>query len=204
MAMPKSKKRTTGKQPSPSLDDKRWQTLIMAHHTRSEQLFGKRFSYIASGHLMERLRSGELRLLRESRKNPSKRELMPASFCQNFSIYVEPDLSLIQLQVNRSIQPQLDPREIDDWVFYVWKPDYDKLWSPAKSAQKAMVMSQRPKSGPKPKENWKLHVAAELHRIVVIDGKLPPAASYFADFCSEKVNYIPDPRAIQRLLKALL
>ena len=38
MATPKSKKRTTGEQPSPPLDDKRWLTLTMAHHTRSEQL----------------------------------------------------------------------------------------------------------------------------------------------------------------------
>jgi hypothetical protein len=203
MAMPKSKKR---KQPSPSLDDKRWQTLIMAHHARSEQLFGKRFSYVASVHLIERLRSGELRCMRESKKNPSVREWVPASFFQNFNIYVEPDLSLIQIQVDRSIPrgTQRDLGQINDWVFYIWKPDYDKLWSPSKSAQKVTVMSQRPKSGPKPKKNWKLHVAAELHRIVEIDGKLPPAASYFADFCSVKLSYTPDPRAIQRLLKALL
>jgi hypothetical protein len=203
MAMPKSKKR---KQPSPSLDDKRWQTLIMAHHARSEQLFGKRFSYVASVHLIERLRSGELRCMRESKKNPRVREWVPASFFQNFNIYVEPDLSLIQIQVDRSIPrgTQRDLGQINDWVFYIWKPDYDKLWSPSKSAQKVTVMSQRPKSGPKPKKNWKLHVAAELHRIVEIDGKLPPAASYFADFCSVKLSYTPDPRAIQRLLKALL
>ena len=188
------------------LDDRRWLTLIMAHHIRSDQLIGARFSSIASSHLMERLKSGKLRCMRESRTNPSEREQVPPSFWQNLNIDVEPDRRLIQIQHVPSIQrvTQRDLGQIHDWAFYVWKPDYDRLWSPAKGAQKTTEMSQRPKSGPKPKKNWKLHVAAELHRIVVIDGKLPPAASYFPDFCSEKVNYIPDPRAIQRLLKALL
>ena len=177
----------------------------MAHHTRSEQLIGARFSSLASRHLKEELKSGKLRGMRESRTNPSERERVPASFWQNLNIYVEPDHSLIQIQFDRSNQraTQSDLQQLYGWVFYVWKPDCDKLWSPANGAQKTTKMP-RPKSGPKPTENWKLHVAAELHRIVVIDGKLPPAASYFADFCSEKVNYIPDPRAIQRLLKALL
>ena len=204
MVTPKSKQRTPGA--SPSLNDKRWQTLTMAHHTRSEQLIGKRFSTHASSQLIEALRSGKLRCMRESRTNPSERTLVPTTFWYGLRIDAEADLSLIQIVRGLPIQrnaPDLRT-QVYDWVFYVWKPDYDRLWSPAKSVEKTTEMSEGPKSGPKPKKNWKLHVAYELYRIVEIDGKLPPAASYFADFCSVKLSYTPDPRAIQRLLKALL
>src|SRR6187200_3442487 len=129
MATRKSKKRTTDEQPSPSLDDERWQTLIMAHHTRSEQLIGKRFSTHASSQLIEALRSGKLRYMRESKTSPSEREWVPASFWQNLNIYVEPDHSLIQIQFDRSNQraTQSDLQQLYGWVFYVWKPDCDKL-----------------------------------------------------------------------------
>ena len=134
MAAPKSKKRTTGEQPSPPLDDKRWQTLTMAHHTRSEQLIGKRFSSHASSQLIEALRSGKLRCMRESRTNPSEREPVPASFWQGLKIYVEPDLSLIQILVGHPIQgePSAIFGQIYGWVFFVWKPDIDRLWPPRK------------------------------------------------------------------------
>ena len=75
MAARKGKQRTTGNQPSLPLDDPRWLSLTMAHHTRSEQLIGKRFSPHASSHLMEGLKSRKLRCMRESRTNPDEREL---------------------------------------------------------------------------------------------------------------------------------
>ena len=84
---------------------------------------------------------------------------------------------------------------------YVWKPDLDQLWSTAE-AERDLPMSRRP--GPKPTENWKLHVAGELHRIVVVERKQPPPASYFVQFCEDKSGYHPDIRAVQRLLRELL
>ena len=84
---------------------------------------------------MEGLKSGKLRCMRESRTNPSERERVPASFWQNLNIDVEPDRSLIQIQRGRSIQRviQRDLGQIHDWAFYVWKPDFDRLWPPANS-----------------------------------------------------------------------
>ena len=73
------KQQTARSQPSPSLDDPRWISLIMAHHIRSEQLIGARFSSLASGHLMEGLKSGKLRCMRESRTN-SERARVGACF----------------------------------------------------------------------------------------------------------------------------
>ena len=149
MTAPESKKRMPDEQPSPSLDDKRWLTLTMAHHIRSEQLIGKRFSTHASSQLIEALRSEKLRCIRESRTKPSERGWVPASFWQNLNIYVEPNLSFIQIQVGRSIQrvTQRDLGQIYDWVFYVWKPDFDGLWPPAKADQKSEP-SMRRKPGP--------------------------------------------------------
>ena len=89
------------------LDDPRWLTLTMAHHIRSEQLIGARFSSLASSHLMEGLKSGKLRCMRESRTNPSERERVPASFWQGLKIDVEPDLRLIQF--HRGLPNQGDP-----------------------------------------------------------------------------------------------
>ena len=66
----------------------------MAHHSRSEQLIGARFSSLASGHLIEGLKGGKLRCMRESRTTPSVREWVPASFWYGLRIDAEPDLSL--------------------------------------------------------------------------------------------------------------
>ena len=204
MAIPKSKKRTTGKQPSPSLYDKRWQTLIMAHHTRSEQLIGKRFSSLASSHLMEGLKSGKLRGMRESRTNPSERELVPASFWQNLNIYVEPDLRLIQIQRGRSIQrvTQRELGQIHDWAFYVWKPDFDRFWPPAKTDRET---SSRRKPGLPPTHDWPQVVAAELIRRAKA-GEKDPTAGAMIKYCEKKFSdeFSPGLKEMQVLLKKLL
>jgi hypothetical protein len=201
----KSKKQTSNR-PSPPLNDPRWVSLTMAHHMRSEQLTGKRFSPRASTHLMEALKSGELQCRRESRKDPSEREPVLSSFWQGLRIHEDPDGGIIQLQRDRMSQGENphDLGQLFEWAYDVWMPDFDKLWPSAKADQEATEMSPRRKPGPTPIKNWKLHVAAELYRIFEIEGKQPPPASYFADFCRDKLNYVPDMRAIQRLLKHLL
>jgi len=62
------------------LDDPRWVSLTIAHHIRSEQLIGARFSHLASSHLKEGLKRGKLCCMRESKADPSQRERVPASF----------------------------------------------------------------------------------------------------------------------------
>jgi hypothetical protein len=87
-------------------------------------------------------------------------------------------------------------------VFYVWKQDVDKLWQQAD--QQPEMSPPRRKPGPQPKKNWKLTVAAELHRIVEIEGKQPPPAAHFAQLCENKLGYQPDIREVQKLLRQLL
>ena len=207
MAARKSKQRSPGKQPSLSLDDKRWQTLIMAHHTRSEQLIGKRFSTHASGQLIEALRSGKLRCMCESRTNPSERKWVLASFWQNLNIHVEPDLGLIKIERRRSDQPvsQRDLGQIYDWVFYVWKPDFDKLWPPMKADRQTAKMSHRRKPGLPPTYEWPLVVAAELIRKAKV-GERDPTAVEMIDHCETMFadKFSPGLKEMQVLLKKLL
>lgn len=66
------------------------------------------------------------------------------------------------------------------------------------------MLTPRRKPGPQPTENWKLYVAAELHRIVEIEGKQPPPASHFAQLCEDNLGYQPDIREVQKLLRHLL
>jgi len=176
----------------------------MAHHIRSEQLIGGRFSSLASSHLMEGLKSGKLRCMRESMTNPSKREQVPTSFWQNLNIHVEADLKLIQIQRAPSIQ-QVTPRDLGqiyDWAFYVWKPDFDRLWPKAEADQKSEPLMRR-KAGRKPTENWQAFVLGAL-AVFVKDGKQVPPASYFAQLCEDELSYQPDLREIQKLIRKRL
>jgi hypothetical protein len=90
-------------------------------------------------------------------------------------------------------------------VFYVWEPNVEKVWpAPQQQAENDDVTAPAParrKPGRKAEQNWPLHVAGELYRIVIKEGKQPPPASYFAQFCENKLGYQPDIRALQRLLR---
>ena len=61
----------------------------------------------------------------------------------------------------------------------------------------------RPGPGPRITKNWKLFVAAELYRIVGIEGKIPPKAEAFVRLCSSNLNYDPDPSDVREVLRAL-
>jgi hypothetical protein len=90
-------------------------------------------------------------------------------------------------------------------AFFVARRDLDKLYPVAAAANhETDIPSPRRKPGPRPTKNWKLYVAAELHRIVEIEGKQPPVASHFAQLCENKLGYQPEIREVQKLLKLLL
>lgn len=63
--------------------------------------------------------------------------------------------------------------------------------------------SNRRKPGPKIRHDWRLHVAAEVHRIKE-SGKKTPSAAELAQFCYNKWKWQPDESDIQKLLKYLL
>ena len=204
MAARKSKKRTPGEQLSPPLDDPRWVSLTMAHHIRSEQLTGKRFSPRASTHLMEALKSGKLQCRRESRKDPSQREPVLSSFWQGLRIHEDPNGGIIQLQRDRASQGET-PRDLGqlyDWAYDVWMPDFNKLWPSAKADQKSEP-SMRRKPGRKPTGNWQAFVHGAL-AVFLKEGRQVPPASEFAQLCENTLDYQPELREIQKVLKELL
>ena len=116
------KQKTTRSKPSPSLDDLRWLTLTMAHHTLSERLVGARFPNLASRHLMEVLKGEKLRCMRESGRNPSEREPVEAAFWQDHWIVADPDTGIQILPIKPT---RRDLRHF--WIYYVWKSDFDRL-----------------------------------------------------------------------------
>jgi hypothetical protein len=190
-------------------DDSNWVTLTMTHHILSEQRIGARGPALATMELNEGLRCGELRWMRRSMVNPRRCQRGRAAFFRGRKIYLDDGIV-------RFYPPDQKTRRKHNtrvpWAYYVWKPDIDRLLSKPETKpeinepETELEINETPlqKPGTKTIKKWRLHVAAELYRIVVTDGKLPPAAPYFADFCRDKLNYVPDMRAIQRLLKYLL
>jgi hypothetical protein len=189
------------------LDDPRWVSLAMAHHTRSEQLTGARFSSLASSHLMEGLKSGKLRCMRESRTNTRERELVPASFWHGLRIDADPDLGLIQ--IHRGLPIQGNPPDlrthVHGWAYYVWKPDFDKLWPPAEADHETTETSPRRKPGPPARHEWPLVVGAELIRRAKA-GKKDPTAAAMIKHCEKTFSdqFSPGLKEMQVLLKKLL
>ena len=177
------------------LDDLHWLPMIMAHHFCSEKLVGTRLSSYASDELRKQLGRGKLRCMR--RDTASKPEVVSRTFWQVHEIDVH--TGAVEIYRGPRGPHGRDHQTRVNGLFYVWKPDLDQLWSTAEAEQ-----PMRRRRGPKPIENWKLHVAGELHRIVVVERKQPPPASYFAQFCHDKSAYHPDIHAVQRLLRELL
>jgi hypothetical protein len=59
------------------------------------------------------------------------------------------------------------------------------------------------KPGPKIKRNWRLHVAAEAHRVWKKEGTIPSAAD-LAAFCGKELGYVPEETDIRKVLRVLL
>ena len=154
---------------------------------------------------MEALKSGKLRCMRESRIDPSERELVPASFWQGLKIHVEPDRGLIQIQVDRRSQGK--PRAIlgNSMTGSIMSGSRTSISSghQRKPIRRLTEMSPRRKPGPTPKE-LEVTRCRRSDTGFEIEGKQPPPGFHFADFCRDKLDYVPDMSAIQKLLKQLL
>jgi hypothetical protein len=186
-----------GKSELPLDDYRHWLPLIMAHHLWSEKLVGTRLSPYASDELRKELRRGKLRCMRRQ-DTASEPGVVSRTFWRDHEIDISlGGLGLIQIYRGPQSPSGRDPSTRVDGLFFVWKPDVDQFWSTPEQEQPV-----HHKPGPQPTKNWKLHVAAELHRIVEA-GKPVPPASYFADHCRDRLAYTPEIRAVQRLLKQL-
>jgi hypothetical protein len=169
---------------------------------------------MAVGDIQEALVGGKLHAQRRNEAT-GKFEDLPSEFWIEYEFFykvlVERTLLTIRPR-HRTIWDTPEQTEIPGHFFYVSRSDYEKLWSLAerelpqdgKPAAEETEVPQNRKPGRKTRKDWPLHVAGELYRIVVIENKRAPAASYFAQFCEDKLDYQPDIRAVQRLVKQLL
>ena len=96
-------------------------------------------------------------------------------------------------------------------MIYVWQPDLEKKWappspppSPSEHATEppdlATDVSPRRRPGPPPNKEWDRIVVRELLNRARAGQKLPTSPEMLR-FCGEKLDWEPDPRAMQRLLR---
>jgi hypothetical protein len=178
------------------LDDPRWLPLINLYNELSEQLTGKPDSPLARMELLERLRTGELRWMRRSIKDPSQRERGHPSFFQ--------DRLITAIGADSRIYP--GEKGYIFWAYYVWKPDRGGLWqSPDTNQRKVDPPSRRRKPGPPPTHEWPLVVAAEVIRRIKA-GKKDPTATAMIKYCENTLpdEFSPGLKEMQLLLKKLL
>jgi hypothetical protein len=174
---------------------------------------------------------GKLRSARwDNASGKPEPELLSPEFWQAHLIVYEVPKPIANIPIANipiaNIYPRTGVREWGPWAYnplhrvggeyYVSRSDYEKIWpakkepelpqvgKPAEEETEETVVPQNRKPGRKPKKGWPLHVAGELYRIVVMENKPVPPASYFAQFCEDKLDYQPDIRAVQKLIKQLL
>jgi len=100
----------------PPLDDPRWWPMQNAIKLLKAQTGGRDFAVMD---LKQAMTSGKLRGMRRSRHNGEREHLSPPFENQFFVWFCSND-------------PEAREAEnypLDDWAFYVWKPDFDRLFS---------------------------------------------------------------------------
>jgi hypothetical protein len=147
------------------------------------------------------LRSGRLgsALLEISPDEKVRMRPLKSSDWKHRTVYAQIDQKAIQVQV----QPYAAA------VYFVRRADLDKFYpipgTPAPTLAPQTDDAPNPgrrKPGPKIKNDWRLHVAAETHRIREKEKRIPSAAE-LAQFCENNLGYQPDESAIQKLLRYL-
>jgi hypothetical protein len=191
---PKTKATSEGELP---LDDPRWLPLdealhLMTQHTGSAPLAALD---LRQAMMPPRPRVRGMRRFIEDGRD-IRRELVPAE------VWIEPVLSA---NLHR-FPPDLNLRKIHGWVYYVWKPDIDTLLGKSRTEEKGDGPARR-KPGEGYTEDWPLHVAHEVIRILQNQMPSPPkipSAAVMSKRCENACGYHPDLRAMQKMLKRLL
>jgi hypothetical protein len=100
-------------------------------------------------------------------------------------------------------------KELHPSMIYVWQPDLEKRWPPSSPPPSERAtephdlvtdVSRRRRPGPPRNKEWDRIVVRELLSRAGAGQKLPTAPEMLK-FCGEKLDWEPDPRAMQRLLR---
>ena len=196
-AKPPPKSRTPRQKSHLPLDDDfRWRPLE-AEHKRLVELYGS--SSLAALELTKALASGKLRCMWRRLASGWIRELTPITFWADHRLSDWSGVFVIVRELAHSFTPEHNIK------LFVWKPDLDALWpSMATDAPKPEPqIDERRKPGPRINKDWKLHLAGELHRVVIVEKKQPPTADELAKYCHEKTGYLPEISEVSRLIRLL-
>jgi hypothetical protein len=158
-------------------------------------------------HMLARWAAGELTLKREQTLNVGT-ELQPPDEAAGWLPFCFPAVIDATWREWLTTRGPLCNAE-SGWVYYAYGPEIERLFEapcpeceePAPGPEFEFIESI-PKRGRPAETKWRHHVATELSRIR-IEGKEPPPASYFLDFCATNFDLHPDLRAVQKLVKAL-
>jgi hypothetical protein len=185
-------------------DDPRWLPIGEAHRLVTARLGHRRLAAID---LMDALTDGRVRCLRRSLVS-GERSLAPASLWSGYELqswsdglHVCPRRTPADGTGTRLIIP------VRGWVFYVWRPDFERRWPAAKAPDgpppNERVATGR-KPGPHPTRDWPRAVAAEVIRRIRA-GEPIPSVREAIEYC-EKLpgGYSPGLKEMQGLLKDLL
>lgn len=197
MIMGKSKQPASRKKPARPLDDPRWISLKLAHHIRSEQLTGARYSDLATPDLIEALERETLISMRRNMAT-GEREELPGSFWLGRRIRIVDET--FQIYAGQET-PQV-PRLRVPWEFYVWRPNVDTLWLTAQGAKTEQNVSRAERPGPATTHDWKMLVAREVIRRLMTGLKFPRAPE-MGKFCKGAIGYEPDDSDIRKHLRFL-
>jgi hypothetical protein len=187
-------------------DDPRWRPLIEAY-----KLLLPRPVLSTAFDLLALLKSGKLPCVRRPATNPSQCKRVRASFWRDRQL----DESTISYDVIYIYGPDLvtergrfrDPQtRLDGREFYVWWPALAPQAAKANEAKASEAEASEPlrrKPGRRPKQDWKLFVAAKLWELRRI-GKPIPTAADLAQDCEDELGDQPDISHLQRWLRQLL
>jgi hypothetical protein len=203
----KSRKKAVSK-PNPERDQ--W-PLVEAFALRTKQTGNHA---MAVGDIQEALVGGELHSQRRNEVTGKFEDLTSEFWIENeffYKVLVEGTLLLTIRPRNRSIWDPPERTKIPGHFFYVWRSDYEKLWSlepgpsqAGKPAEKQTELSQGGKPGRKTTDKWKFHAAIVICRIVLEEDRKPTAKDISQVLDEKDINLTPDRSEINRLIGSLL
>jgi hypothetical protein len=184
------------------LEDPRWVALIPEHRRLTERLSS---GGLAAADFTKAMADGVVRCMG---RRAGGRELVPPSFWVDYELDWGTRSGL-------GVRPRMRKSgayvHVRGWVFFIWKPDVDKLWpanpSPpaeeSKVEQEAESASSKGIPGRRPTRDWPIVVAVEVVRLARNGALERPTSTSMIEHCSKKINFSPPVKQMQLLLKTL-
>jgi hypothetical protein len=184
------------------LEDPRWILLIPEYKRLAERLAGYQ---LATLDFTKAMVDGDVRCMRRLVDDGVRERLPPGIWA---TLYLGPDLSSGSVMI---FPRKISDRNVSGLVYYVWKPDIDKLWlrfeppptDEPKVEQDAENTSSQGIPGRRATRDWPIVVAVEVVRLARAGAVERPTSTAMIKHCQDKINFSPKPEPMRLLLKRL-